>query len=101
MGHVKLSGQERIKVAVMVSDPLRLAGYRALFECQEGLELFPTTLCEITDAVDTKVLLLGKRQNQNISAIMQSLRSARPALRVLIDGERKSGGVQPIPANWC
>jgi len=76
--------EPKIRVAVAESDPLRLAGYRALLECYGDLELAAVSLAELGGAPDFNVVLLGKRPNQSISQSMQYLKTIRPNLRVIV-----------------
>jgi DNA-binding NarL/FixJ family response regulator len=73
-----------IAVAIAESDPLRLAGFRALLESQPDLRVMSVSLSEIGGFHEIDVLILGKRHNQNLSAIMQHVKMLRPGIRVLV-----------------
>ncbi|MFZ0732354.1 MAG: response regulator transcription factor [Candidatus Sulfotelmatobacter sp.] len=73
-----------IRVAVIESDPLRLAGFRALLECQERLELESLQMPELGTLSGIDVLILGKRQGENLSALMGHLKAIRPDVRVIL-----------------
>lgn len=83
MLEAKLSAA-KIRVGVLESDPLRLAGYRALLECHEDLELIAVSVAELSVALAFDVVLLGRRPNQNISQSMQYLKTIQPHLRVIV-----------------
>ena len=74
----------RIQVAIVESDPLRWAGFRALLESQSDLQLTSMALHEAAGAAAIDVLILNKRNSQNLSAMMQHLRMVRPTARVIV-----------------
>ena len=80
----KTTSEARIHVAVVESDPLRFAGFRAVLDCQDDLQLAAVSLSEIGVAPDIDVVLLGKRPDQNLSRVMQHLKVIRPDLRVIV-----------------
>jgi DNA-binding NarL/FixJ family response regulator len=82
----KQTSEPTIRVAIVENDPIRVAGYRALLECHDDLELSTISLAEIGVAAAFDVVLLGKRPNQSISQSMQYLRAIRPHLRVIVTG---------------
>jgi DNA-binding NarL/FixJ family response regulator len=82
----KLVERSTINVAIAESDPLRLAGFRALLEPQPDLRVSAMSISEVGGSPDIDVLILGKRLNQNLSAMMQHLRIVRPGIRVLVVG---------------
>ena len=74
-----------IKISVVESDPLRVVGFRALFDSEPEFELTSATLPEIaTLAAD--LVLLGNRSGQNLFDIMASMKAARPDLKILVTG---------------
>jgi len=73
-----------IGVAIVESDPLRLAGFRALLENHDELRLTGATLAEIGGMTGIDVVILSKRPNQNLSAMMQHLRVLQPEARVIV-----------------
>ena len=84
MKQKKQMSEVKIRVAVVESDPLRLAGYRALLECHDDLELVAVSIAELAVASPFDVVLLGKRPNQGISQSMQYLKTIQPHLRVIV-----------------
>jgi len=87
MKHKKLTSERIIHVAVVESDPLRLAGFHALLGSEQNLQLDAVSLSEIGVARDVDVVLLAKRPNQNLSGVMQQLKVIRPGLRVIVTGQ--------------
>lgn len=73
-----------IRVAIVESDPLRMAGFRALLESEQDIHLESFNLSEIAYAGALDLIILGKRHAQNLSAMMQHLRSVRPDVRVIV-----------------
>ena len=76
--------QGPIRVAIIESDPLRLAGFRALLECQEDLQLESISLSEAGLLTGIDVLILGKRNGESLSPVMEHLRAIRPEIRVIL-----------------
>jgi len=73
-----------IRIAVVESDPLRFAGFRALFDSEPDFELIsaslPTSVCSRTSIW----WLLGKCQN--LFDVMACLKATRPQLRIIVTG---------------
>ena len=84
MKKTTLDDSPSIAVAIAESDPLRLAGFRALLEPHDDLRVTPVSLSDIGGIHATDVLILGKRHNQNLAAMMQHLKMIRPGIRVLV-----------------
>ncbi len=77
--------KQRIRIAVLESDPLRLVGFRAIFESQSVFELASTSLGEIvTEKVD--VVLLGSHAGKNLFEVVAGLKASRPDLRIIVTG---------------
>lgn len=76
--------KRRIHVAILETDPLRLAGFRALLESFDDLDLKSMSLLEIGADSKIDVLLLGKRPNQALSHTLQQLKAIRPGLRAIV-----------------
>lgn len=74
-----------IRIAVLESDPLRLVGFRAIFESQTTFELVSTSLTDIaTENVD--VVLLGSHAGKNLFELVAGLKASRPDLRIIVTG---------------
>jgi len=80
------SKKPRIRIAVVESDPLRLVGFRSLFEKESGFELVSASLADVTSQSDIDLVLLGSRDGQNLFDIMAGLKAARPDLRIIVTG---------------
>lgn len=76
----------RIRIAVVESDPLRLVGFRSLFDSQPDLSMAAATLADLTTRDDVDLVLLGSRGGQNLFDLMASLKVSRPDLRIIVTG---------------
>ncbi len=76
----------RIRIAVVESDPLRLVGFRSLFDSQPDLSMVGATLAELATSDDVDLVLLGSRGGQNLFDLMASLKVSRPDLRIIVTG---------------
>ena len=85
--------QNTIGVAIVESDPLRLAGFRALLDNEEGFRVVPSSLAEIGGVADIDVVIFGRHHNQNLSSKMQLLRSVQPDVRVIVTAPTSSDEV--------
>ncbi|MCI0354353.1 MAG: hypothetical protein L0099_04825, partial [Acidobacteria bacterium] len=68
------SKKPRIRIAVVESDPLRLVGFRSLFEAQADLSMIGATLTDLASRDDVDLVLLGSRSGQNLFDLMASLK---------------------------
>jgi DNA-binding NarL/FixJ family response regulator len=75
-----------IRMAVVASDPLRLVGFRALFDSESGFELVPASLPELAGLQEADLALLGSRNIHNLFDLMASLKATRPNLRIIVTG---------------
>ncbi len=80
------SKKPRIRIAVVESDPLRLVGFRSLFEAQADLSMIGATLTDLASRDDVDLVLLGSRSGQNLFDLMASLKVSRPDLRIIVTG---------------
>jgi len=80
------SKRPRIRIAVVESDPLRLVGFRSLFESQTDLSMIGATLADLATRDDVDLVLLGSRGGQNLFDLMASLKVSRPDLRIIVTG---------------
>jgi len=76
----------RIRIAVVESDPLRLVGFRSLFDSQPDLSMAAATLADLTTRDDVDLVLLGSRGGQNLFDLMAGLKVSRPDLRIIVTG---------------
>ena len=76
----------RIRVAIIEPDPLRVIGFRALFDSEPELELVSVPLEKVATEPDLDVILLGSHGSQNLFDVVAGLKAARPDLRILISG---------------
>jgi DNA-binding NarL/FixJ family response regulator len=76
-----------IHIAVIESDPLRLVGFRALFESEPEFELVAASLQEIVSKQDNvDIVLLGSRGGLNLFDVVSTLKASRPDLRLVVTG---------------
>ncbi len=80
------ASKPRIRIAVVESDPLRLVGFRALFEAEPEFELVTTSLEEVKEQRNCDLVLLGGRGGNNPFDLVASLRSSRPEMRIVVTG---------------
>ncbi len=75
-----------IRIAVIETDPLRLVGFRALFEAEPEFELVSSTLEKVTAEPNLDLVLLGSHAGRNLFDVMAGLKAARPDLRIVVSG---------------
>jgi len=75
-----------IRVAVIEPDPLRLVGFRALFDTEPDFELVAVTLQSVITEPQIDLALLGSHGTQNLFDLMAGLKASRPGLRILVSG---------------
>ena len=81
------SKKPRITLALVESDPLRLVGFRSLFDGQAEIDLTTATLSDIAVRDNVDVALLGSRNNgHNLFDLIAGLKAARPDVRILVTG---------------
>ncbi len=83
---VAVAKKPRIRIAVVESDPLRLIGFRALFETETELELVAASLAEVSGQENIDLVLLGSRDGQNLFDVVAGLKASRPDLRIVVSG---------------
>ncbi|MFB3813775.1 MAG: LuxR C-terminal-related transcriptional regulator [Terriglobales bacterium] len=76
----------RIHIAVVEGDPLRLVGFRALFESEPEFELVAASLAEVATQENIELVLLGSRGGQNLFDMVAGLKASRPDLRIVVTG---------------
>jgi DNA-binding NarL/FixJ family response regulator len=76
----------KIRVAVIEPDPLRLIGFRALFESEPEFEIVPVPLEKVATEPDLDMVMLGSHGSQNLFDLMAGLKASRPDLRLLVCG---------------
>jgi DNA-binding NarL/FixJ family response regulator len=75
-----------IRIAVVETDPLRLVGFRALFDSEGDFELISSSLPDLGKQQNIDLVLLGARSSQNLFDVMASLKATRPHLRIIVTG---------------
>jgi DNA-binding NarL/FixJ family response regulator len=83
----KVAREPRIRIALLENDPLRVVGFRTLFESEPGFELVPASLPELAGLQEADLALLsGSRNTHNLFDLIASLKAARPNLRIIVTG---------------
>ncbi len=75
-----------IRVAVIEPDPLRLVGFRALFDTEPDFALVGASLQSVVTEPQIDLALLGSHGTQNLFDLMAGLKASRPGLRILVSG---------------
>jgi DNA-binding NarL/FixJ family response regulator len=75
-----------IRIAVVERDPLRVVGFRAVFDSVSGFELVPASLTDICGLPSIDLVLLSNCGVQNLFDLMAGLKATRPDLRVIVTG---------------
>src|SRR3989454_11226983 len=75
-----------IRIAVVESDPLRFAGFHALFDSEPDFELISASMPDTATLINVDLILLGNRNGQNLFDLMASLNATRPDLRIIDTG---------------
>ena len=75
-----------MRIAVLESDPLRLVGFRALFDSESDLEILASSIPEVRSLGVVDVVLLSSRSGVNLFDTMASLKAARPDLKIIVTG---------------
>ena len=75
-----------IRIAVVESDPLRFAGFHALFDSEPDFELISASLPDIGAQQNIDLVLLGNYHGQSLFDVMSCLKTTRPQLRVIVTG---------------
>jgi DNA-binding NarL/FixJ family response regulator len=68
------------------SDPLRVVGFRALFESEVGFEIVSASLADVGGLQNVDLVLLSNCSVQNRFDLMASLKATRPDLRIIVTG---------------
>jgi len=87
-----LARKPLIRIAVAETDPLRLVGFRALFDSESGFELIAGSVSDIPTFPNIDLVLLGHCNRQNLFDLMASLKASRPELRIIVTGSGMDEG---------
>jgi DNA-binding NarL/FixJ family response regulator len=82
----KMARRPLVRIALVESDPLRVVGFRALFESKLGFELVSASLPDIGGLQNVDLVLLSNCSVQNLFDLMVSLKATRPDLRIIVTG---------------
>ena len=82
-----MASKPLIRIAVVASDPLRLVGFRALFDSESGFELVSASLPDIGGLQSIDLVLLSNGSVQKVFDLIGSLKATRPDLRIIATGQ--------------
>lgn len=77
---------QKIRVAVVESDPLRLIGYRSLLEGQHEIVVEGGSISQIEGRKDFNLVLLATHAGQNMFDQIAAVKAVSPELRILVSG---------------
>lgn len=77
---------QKIRVAVVESDPLRMIGYRSLLEAQHEIAVEGGSISQIEGRKDFNVVLLATHAGQNMFDQIAAVKKVSPELRILVSG---------------
>ena len=83
---MKPAPKKLIRVAVVENDPLRLVGFRALFDGDSGFVLQSYTPSSIFNARGYDLVLIGARTGSTMYKIMAGLKELNPSVRMIATG---------------
>ena len=83
---MKPAPKKLIRVAVVENDPLRLVGFRALFDGDSGFVLQSYTPSSIFNARVYDLVLIGARTGSTMYKIMAGLKELNPSVRMIATG---------------
>jgi DNA-binding NarL/FixJ family response regulator len=92
VGKKQFRNDPPINIAIIETDPLRLAGLRALLESQEDFQLTSFSMAEFAGATDIDLVILGKRHGESLSLVMHHLKAAQPDARVIVTAPETTDG---------
>jgi DNA-binding NarL/FixJ family response regulator len=82
----KMARNPLIRIALVESDPLRVVGFRALFDSESGFDLVSASLADIGRLQSSDLVLLSTSRGQDLFDLMASLKATRPDLRIIVTG---------------
>ncbi len=83
---IKPSEKSCLHVAVVESDPLRFAGFKAVLDAEPDLFVTAMSLSEIGEAEHIDVVLVGGSNGQSIFQRVEALKAVRSDLRIIVTG---------------
>jgi DNA-binding NarL/FixJ family response regulator len=79
-----------IRIAVVETDPLRIVGFRALFDDDPGFAVKGCTPASIFQTHGYDVVLIGSRTGPAMYEIMAGLKSMNPTVRIIATGNLRN-----------
>ncbi len=78
--------KNRIRIALVETDPLRFVGFRALFDGDPDFEVQSYTSTSIFSQRNYDLVLIGSRTGQAIYEVMAGLKTLDPSVRIITTG---------------
>lgn len=82
----KETQKKRLVVGLVETDPVRAVGFVTLFNQQSDIEIQITSLPEIAEQPEIKLLLLSNDRNRSLAEVIAELKIVRTDLRILVVG---------------
>ncbi len=79
-----MSKRPLIRIAVVESDPLRLVGFRALFDSEPGFELISAPLADLDTQLKIDLVLLCDHSGQNLFDVMACVKVTYPHSPIIV-----------------
>ena len=75
-----------IRIGLVESDPLRLKGFRTLFESDSTFELVSASVTDLDGLLSINQVLLSNRSAENLFDLIACLKVSRPDLPIVVTG---------------
>jgi DNA-binding NarL/FixJ family response regulator len=79
-------GRTRVKIGLIEPEPIRVAGYRSIFEDTPHIEIIPTDMDGLVANSSLTMAMVGLHSSVGSFDVMSSIKAARPDLRILVMG---------------
>jgi len=76
----------RVRIAVFESDPLRLIGFRSLFDGHKDFDIVSCSMSDIKTRADIDIVLLGSNIGHNLFDNIATMKALRPDLKIIVTG---------------
>lgn len=86
----RTSGSQGLRVAIIEPDPLRVAGFQALFESEKQWKVRFLTFDDLDANLALDVLIVGQHRHLDLPLTMWNVRKTQPELRLIVSGPATS-----------
>jgi DNA-binding NarL/FixJ family response regulator len=83
---MKRPKQSPIHIVILESDPLRLAGFRAIFGSEADFDVRASDVPDLLESFDHEVILMAASSGARFYAAMSALKAVYPAIRIIVTG---------------